>query len=207
VGKGTGLGLSAVAGIALSHGGGLTIRTGAGRGTTVTLHLAELPAIGARGPARTEAPGAPERPRGAPTANPPLNAAAGNGRGDGGRALVLVVDDERSLADMTADTVGRLGHQVLTTTSARQALELIRLRHGEIAHLVTDLNMPEMTGSELADAAKRIDPAITVTLVSGRSALAGVNGRTAIDNALEKPVARQQLAQVLKPAGTRRAGD
>jgi len=204
VGKGTGLGLSAVSGIALSHGGGMTITTGAGRGTVVALHLAELPAAAdgrRRGGRRAAAspPAAAPRASQAP-AEPSSNAHAEvSTTAETARALVLVVDDEHTVAQVTADSVGRLGHRTLTSTSATQALELVRARHREIAHLVTDLNMPEMTGSDLARAVKQIDPRIAVTLISGRTLLAQDSSAPAIDHTLQKPIAREQLTRILAP--------
>jgi CheY-like chemotaxis protein len=141
------------------------------------------PALAATGPANTA----------------PANTAQGNTAPETGRALVLIVDDEQTVAQMTADAVGRLGHAALTTTSASQALDLVRARHGEIAHLVTDLNMPEMTGSDLAQAVKQIDREITVTLISGRTPLADERSPGAIDHLLEKPIARDKLARILAP--------
>ncbi|WP_200340442.1 ATP-binding protein [Rhodovibrio sodomensis] len=199
VGKGTGLGLSAVAGIALSHGGGLTITTGEGRGTEVTMHLAELPRTdAAASDSRPHAPKAAPDPHSAASApaDPPRAAA-------GERQLVLIVDDEQTVGQMTADAVRRLGRAVLTTTSANQALELVRTRGREIAHLVTDLNMPEMMGSELAQAVKQLDAEITVTLISGRTSLAAESRGASIDHVLDKPIAREKLAHIL----TAGAGD
>jgi signal transduction histidine kinase/CheY-like chemotaxis protein len=198
VGKGTGLGLSAVSGIALSHGGGLTITTGDGAGTVVTLHLAELPPTGTTAADKR----ASTLSAGAPTAAEPAAApapATGPSDAPADRQLVLIVDDEQTVAQMTADAVRRLGHSALTTTSASQALDLVRARHGEIAHLVTDLNMPEMTGSDLAQAVKQIDPAIAVTLISGRTPIAAERNTPSIDHVLDKPIAREKLAAILAP--------
>jgi PAS domain S-box-containing protein len=195
VGKGTGLGLSAVSGIALSHGGGLTITTGVGRGTVVTLHLAELPATGPRQAATAVNAGSTAQ-------SPPAHAAETTKAVPspaGGRHMVLIVDDEQTVAQMTADSIRRLGHSALTTTSVSQALDLVRARHGEIAHLVTDLNMPEMTGSDLAQAVKQIDGAIAVTLISGHTLSAGTHGAAWIDHVLEKPIVREKLAEILGP--------
>ena len=212
VGKGTGLGLSAVSGIALSHGGGLTITTGVGRGTVVTMHLAELPTTG---PSQANAPvHAPVNTPVNTPANVPVHAgataqrltaksvettAAAEPNVSGGRDMVLIVDDEQTLAQMTADSVRRLGRTALTTTSASQALDLVRARHGEIAHLVTDLNMPEMTGSDLAQAVKQIDGAIAVTLISGHTLSAASAYTASIDHVLEKPIVREKLAEILGP--------
>ena len=195
VGKGTGLGLSAVSGIALSHGGGLTITTGVGRGTVVTLHLAELPATGPRQAATAVNAGSMAQ-------SPPAHAAETTKAVPspaGGRHMVLIVDDEQTVAQMTADSIRRLGHSALTTTSVSQALDLVRARHGEIAHLVTDLNMPEMTGSDLAQAVKQIDGAIAVTLISGHTLSAATHGAAWIDHVLEKPIVREKLAEILGP--------
>ena len=215
VGKGTGLGLSAVSGIALSHGGGLTITTGPDRGTVVTMYLAELPPTETRpagtwGGEATDAASDAARADPAPAAATPANTAPAHSATAtaatattttpaAGRELVLIVDDEHTVAQMTADAVRRLGHAALTTTSAGQALELVRARHGEIAHLVTDLNMPEMTGSDLAQAVKQIDGEITVTLISGRTPLTQDRSAGAIDHVLDKPIAREQLANILAP--------
>ncbi|MDZ7712665.1 MAG: ATP-binding protein [Rhodovibrio sp.] len=197
VGKGTGLGLSAVSGIALSHGGGLTITTGEGRGTVVTMHLAELPATGTRqADAPVNALSSAQSPP-AQAAEEPATAQPGP---SSSRNMVLIVDDEQTVAQMTADSVRRLGHAALTTTSASQALELVRARHGEIAHLVTDLNMPEMTGRDLAQAVKQIDSAIAVTLISGNTGLAAEGSTASVDHVLEKPIAREQLGQILAPS-------
>ena len=198
VGKGTGLGLSAVSGIALSHGGGLTITTGEGRGTLVTMHLAELPATATR---QADASVNALSPAQSPPAQPAEAPATAQPGPSGSRHMVLIVDDEQTVAQMTADSVKRLGHAVLTTTSASQALELVRARHGEIAHLVTDLNMPEMTGSHLAQAVKQIDSAIAVTLISGRTGLAAESLKASIDHVLDKPIAREKLAVILAPGG------
>jgi hypothetical protein len=184
-----------VSGIALSHGGGLTITTGVGRGTVVTMHLAELPATApsqANGPLNGPV-NAGSTPQSADTT------AVAEPNGSGGRDMVLIVDDEQTVAQMTADSVRRLGRTALTTTSASQALDLVRARHGEIAHLVTDLHMPEMTGSDLAQAVKQIDAAIAVTLISGHT-LSAASGYTAsIDHVLEKPIVREKLAEILGP--------
>ncbi|MBK1697471.1 ATP-binding protein [Rhodovibrio salinarum] len=192
VGKGTGLGLSAVSGIALSHDGGLTIRTGEGRGTEVTMHFAELaPTMGQSTDTRASLAAH------APVATTADRVAAVNDPTSDTRRLVLIVDDEQTVAQMTADTVIRLGRPALTTTSANRALEIVHDRHGEIAHLITDLNMPEMMGSDLAQAVKGIDPAIAITLISGRTPLAEGDPASAIDHVLQKPIARDQLERVL----------
>ncbi len=196
VGKGTGLGLSAVSGIALSHGGGLTITTGVGRGTVVTMHLAELPATG---PREADTPVNALSTAQSPPAESAEPTAAAQPSSSGGRHVVLIVDDEQTVARMTGDSVRRLGHTALTTTSANQALDLVRARHGEIAHLVTDLNMPEMTGNELAQAVKQIDDAIAVTLISGHTLSAAAGGTASIDHVLEKPIVREKLGEILGP--------
>jgi CheY-like chemotaxis protein len=196
VGKGTGLGLSAVSGIALSHGGGLTITTAVGRGTVVTMHLAELPA---NGPRQADQPINAGSTAQSPPAQSAETTAAAEPDTSSGRHIVLIVDDEQTVAQMTADSVRRLGHTALTTTSASQALDLVRARHGEIAHLVTDLNMPEMTGSDLAQAVKQIDGAIPVTLISGHTLSAAADGTATVDHVLEKPIVRQKLAEILGP--------
>jgi len=169
-GSGTGLGLSAVAGIALSHGGGLTIESAPGRGTRVVLHL---PQVGAdTDNAAPAAPSAPDRP------------------------AVLVVDDEKPVAEMIGDAIRRLGRRAITTTSPTQALQILERERHQIACVVTDLMMPEMIGSNLAEKVKQVAPEVMVVLCSGRSFLSHQVDNPAIDHVLEKPICRQALAAV-----------
>lgn len=145
-GKGTGLGLATVRGIAAQHRGFVTVESAVGRGTTFRVFL---PSTG---------PEAASGPRAA-TAHP----FATRGQGE----LVLVVDDEASIRDLSAAILSRSGYRVLTAANGHEALGLFRSRAVEISLVVIDLFMPEMDGSELAAALAVENPEVRLLFMSG----------------------------------------
>lgn len=81
-----------------------------------------------------------------------------------GRALVLLVDDEKEILDSLADQLGRT-YQVLASASPREALEILASR--EVAVVISDQRMPELTGTELLAEAARSRPAASRILLTG----------------------------------------
>jgi PAS domain S-box-containing protein len=144
---GTGLGLSVVHGIVAEHRGQLAVSSAPGRGTRfdVLLPLVGVPlALPAAG---TE----PER--------------AARVRGGGRR--VLVVDDDE-LMRMTLDAMlSRDGYAVRTCPGGQAALSMLSAAPDETDLLVTDFNMPGMTGLALAAEVRRRQAALPVILASG----------------------------------------
>ncbi len=81
--------------------------------------------------------------------------------------VVLVVDDDPLVLDVTASMLEDFGCQVLTAASGYEALEtLSNDRLVEI--LITDLNMPGMNGYELVEKAKELREELKVIAMSGR---------------------------------------
>jgi PAS domain S-box-containing protein len=142
--KGSGLGLSTVLGIVNEHQGFVTLKTEPGRGTTFRVHL---PA------ALTN----PEKP-GAPV---PLSAPRGNGE------LVLVVDDEPDVREVTSAILAHHGYRVLTAGDGAEAVTLLAPRSTEVKIVVTDLQMPHLDGASLASVVRRLNPAIRIIVMSG----------------------------------------
>lgn len=150
IGKGTGLGLSMVHGLAAQLGGGLTIDSMPGQGTTVTLWL-PISAVPVehqeQSPDRTDK--------------------------SVGRGVALLVDDEDLVRMSTADMLNDFGFEVVEAGSAEEALKL--LKSGNVPDLlVTDHLMPGMSGADLARAARVLHPVLPVLVVSGYAEVEGI---------------------------------
>ncbi len=170
IGKGTGLGLSMVHGLAAQLGGGLSIDSAVGIGTTIELWLpVSLAAIGAED--RDEAPTPLVR----------------------GRGIALLVDDEELVRMSTADMLVDLGYEVVEASSAEEALSL--LQGGvEPSLVVTDHLMPGMSGAQLARELRVLRPTLPVLIVSGYAEAEGLDPQVA---RLTKPFRNADLAQML----------
>lgn len=143
-GKGTGLGLSTVLGIVKRHGGFLEVISKLGKGSRFTIFLPTIE---------------PSSPAALPAPSPILP--SGNGR------VVLVVDDERVIRDITASTLKKNGYQVLTACDGTEGFALFTQHRSEISVVVTDMSMPYMDGAKMIRALFQIDPKVRVIAMSG----------------------------------------
>ncbi|MCC7272308.1 MAG: PAS domain S-box protein, partial [Alphaproteobacteria bacterium] len=146
VGKGTGLGLSMVHGLTEQSGGRLVLHSRKGAGTTAELWFPVVDAAAA--PAgRDRRPAAPAVAVGRPL-------------------VVLVVDDDALVLTNTAAMLEDLGHTALPASSGRDALAA--LAQGNAVDLViTDEAMPQMTGTQLAEAIGVEWPGLPIILATG----------------------------------------
>jgi CheY-like chemotaxis protein len=83
-------------------------------------------------------------------------------------SVVLVVDDERLIADTLSLILSQSGYKVLTAYDGKTALEIAR--SVPPALLITDVIMPGMTGIELAIMLVKVIPDCKVLLFSGQAA-------------------------------------
>jgi signal transduction histidine kinase len=144
-GKGTGLGLSTVHGIVHQSGGYIGVDSVVGRGTTFTIYLpriAELVSVTAA-PTRTPE----ELMRGTET--------------------VLLVEDEADVRQLSSEILKTCGYTVLETGDPLEALMIGEQRNGAIDLLLTDMVMPGMGGSELAERLAATNPKLRVLRMSG----------------------------------------
>ena len=81
--------------------------------------------------------------------------------------LVLVVDDDPMVLEVTASMLEEFGCEVTTAASGTDALQQLSANQ-RIEILITDINMPGMSGCELAERAKRMRNGLKVILLSGR---------------------------------------
>jgi signal transduction histidine kinase/ActR/RegA family two-component response regulator len=183
VGKGTGLGMSVVHGIVRSHLGGISIDSKVGRGTQVRIYL----------PAATGT---------AVAAAPQPSTTLGKGE------HILLVDDEDAIVRVMTRILERLGYRVSPFTNAVDALAAFRADGGAFDLVISDFEMPDATGLELARVIHGERPATPVILCSGRYRAdtvvdpdAGANVRRLIN----KPCSASVLSRVVRDVLDERA--
>ena len=121
-------------------------------------------------------------------------------------ATILVVDDERMFGEVIGQMLVEGGHRATVVNAASEALSVIEKGRYDI--LVTDLAMPNMSGCELAKAAKEIDPQLSVVLMTGFDSVQDRREieRSGIDLVLDKPIQHDRLLQAMSEAlGMRQA--
>jgi DNA-binding NtrC family response regulator len=116
---------------------------------------------------------------------------------DNAQRLVLVVDDETIILWGTASLLESLGYRALRANTGRAALEALRERP-EIGAVLTDFQMPKMSGVELAEAARQLRPNLPVVIATGHPTLQGSQGRPWVT--LAKPFTREELGDAVRRA-------
>lgn len=164
VGKGTGLGLSLVHGIVRSVGGDIRIESEPGRGTVVDVCL---PMTEERSAEPTAGPGVPVRR---------------------GHETILVVEDNPDIRSLTSKTLSQVGYSVREATSGLEALTALA-SGDQIALVVTDVIMPEMTGVALVQELRRRHARLPVLFITG----------DAPEHVLERQVLDARTALLAKP--------
>jgi two-component system, cell cycle sensor histidine kinase and response regulator CckA len=173
-GKGTGLGLSMVYGIVKQSGGYVWIDSEPGRGTRVRVYLPVA--------------------SGGPEAEEPAPAPAARVRG---RGTVLLVEDEETVRRIAERILVRGGYSVFTAGEGAEAVALSRQHAGTIHVLVTDLVMPRMNGSDLAQRLMAERPGLRVLFISGydRDAARTSGPLEAGTDFIEKPFSPELLLE------------
>ncbi len=175
VGKGTGLGLSTVYSILKSHDGFAVVQSEVGAGTSFQIFL---PVTAKPAEVRSDAPH--------------LQVRAGAGE------LVLVVDDEAFILEATQATLEDAGYRVLTAASGQDALDVCAAHPGEVAAVITDLVMPEMSGLATIRALRSAYPHLPIIAASG---VADGQAQEALDAGarrfLSKPFTAEALCAAL----------
>jgi signal transduction histidine kinase/CheY-like chemotaxis protein len=177
VGRGTGLGLSQTYGVARQSGGTVRVDTKLGRGTTVTVYLPRATA----GAAAT-----------------PIEAAAGPQglRRDG---VVLVVDDDPDVRELTVALLESLGYAVTAAESGRAALEILE-RGARVDLMLIDYAMPEFNGVETVRLVRAQRPELPILLMTGYADTGALEGEAGRDGILKKPFTLAELAARIEDA-------
>ncbi|HEU4604183.1 MAG TPA: response regulator, partial [Steroidobacteraceae bacterium] len=140
-GEGTGLGLSVVHGIVESHQGFIDLKSSRARGTAVHVYL----------PAE-ESSEEPARTSSIPT-----------GRGE----HLMYVDDEEGLVELMEIALTKLGYRFVGFTNPVAALDAFAAHPDDIDVVITDIAMPQMSGTQLAKRVREIRSNTPIIMTSG----------------------------------------
>jgi two-component system cell cycle sensor histidine kinase/response regulator CckA len=144
MGKGTGLGLASAYGIIRNHSGIINVYSEKERGTTFNIYL---PISDKAIPEEIHLPDEIMT----------------------GTETILLVDDEETILRIGEEILERLGYQVLTAKSGDEAIHIYEQYHEQIALVILDMIMPDISGGDIFDRLKIIDHRVTVLLSSGYS--------------------------------------
>ncbi len=172
--EGTGLGLSVAHGIIKKHKGSIDITSHPGRGTIISLYF---PIIKTQETEKKE----------------PKKIV-------GGTEHILLVDDEPQITEFLTVVLKRLGYSITAFTDSLLAVQYFRENSDGVDLIITDMTMPNMTGSELSREVLSIRPELPIILATGYSenfdrekAL-----RLGIREFLAKPLKRDVLAHAIR---------
>ena len=170
VGKGSGLGLAQAYGFVKQSGGGIRIDTIVGEGTSIRVYL---PRVEDGTSAVHEAP---------------HMTACGLGRLPGGQSVLLVVDDDTAVREVTTTRLAEAGHAVREAGSGLAGLASLEADPC-VDLVVLDFAMPGMNGAEVATEIRKRWPSLPILFVTGyadTTALMKV-GAVGADSIVQKP--------------------
>ncbi|QJE01645.1 PAS domain-containing protein [Massilia forsythiae] len=116
--------------------------------------------------------------------------------GDGTVLKVLLVEDETTIRDNTRDMIEYLGHEVIAVASAEEAMPHLSR---DVNVLLTDLQLPGIQGTDLAQLARAQFPDIAVLLASGYGGTVAIPGVRALPKPYTLEMLGEALAELVKP--------
>ena len=175
-GKGSGLGLSIVRGIVVDHGGVIELDSALDRGTEFRIWL---PAIDKASLDAAD------------------QSSAVQVYGDG--QIAVFVDDEQAIVSLGEERLAELGFEPHTFTSSIDALRHIENNASRIGLLITDVSMPELSGTELATRARSLCPDLPIIFVTAFSTREVVQTAAQLGSCevLKKPLRARRLADAI----------
>jgi signal transduction histidine kinase len=175
VGQGTGLGLATVHGIVTAAGGGMSVQSTPGVGTTIRAFYPASEGLASADTATAVAAGAA-------------------GRGE----TILVVEDEPAVLRVVTRILQRNNYSVLAARTGTEALATDR----EFDLLLTDAVLPGISGLELADRVRQTRPQASVLLMSGYNPDLAGSGRALPGDIplVQKPFTERALLEAIREA-------
>jgi PAS domain S-box-containing protein len=149
VNQGTGLGLAVVHGIVKGHGGVISVTSAIGEGTLFTIYFPATDIL-------------PEN-----VTTTWADAAVAAGSVEPIAAHIIYVDDDEALVYLVKRLLDRRGFRVSAFTDQRSALDALRDDPYGVSLLITDYNMPGMSGLDVAREARDIRSDLPIAVASG----------------------------------------
>lgn len=175
IGKGTGLGLSTVIGIIKSHGGFVKVYSEVGVGTQFQIYF---PAVDI------------------PETLPIVESSLPKGYGE----LILVVDDEMAIREITKASLEAYNYQAITASNGIEAVAIYAEHHDRISVVLTDMMMPSMDGPTTIRTLQKINPDVKIIAVSGLASSDKMvqSAGTGVKTFLSKPYTTQELLESIE---------
>ncbi len=149
-GKGTGLGLAVVHGILQSHGARIKVRSKPGKGTIFIIYFPVAKPVVGHASAKKKNTEVPDVEGGT-------------------RAAVLFADDEQAIRDLVKSYLEKFGYRITTCKNGEEAWKTFRSDPQQWDLVVTDQNMPKMTGMDLIEKIRKTRTDIPIILATGYS--------------------------------------
>ncbi|MDQ1331305.1 MAG: two-component system, cell cycle sensor histidine kinase and response regulator CckA, partial [Thermodesulfobacteriota bacterium] len=143
IGRGAGLGLASVYGIIKNHGGFITVYSEKGKGSTFNIYL----------PASEKLKKDDEKKETESRIS--------------GTGTILFVDDEKMIVDVGRAILKKLGYTVIAANAGKEAVDIYEKNRDKIDLVILDMIMPDMSGSEVFERIRSINPDVKVLLSSG----------------------------------------
>ncbi|MTJ12254.1 response regulator [Anabaena sp. UHCC 0187] len=175
IGEGTGLGLSTVIGTIKNHNGFINVDSEVGKGSKFQVFL---PSVN-----QEITPLEPEHEE-------PCQ-----GQGE----LILVVDDEPQILEVTKTILENYNYQTITAINGREAIGIYAQYQDQIKVVLMDMMMPEMDGTAAIRSLKKINPQVPIIACSGRDIqnMLEANNENQVPAILSKPYTNQELLEKL----------
>ena len=175
IGKGTGLGLSTALGIIKNHGGFVNVYSEVGKGTQFQVYLPSSAKVEIEPPCLE------------------LKSIRGNGE------LILVVDDEAAIREITKSTLETYNYRVLTASDGVEGVAIYAQHQQEISVVLLDMMMPWMDGAIAIRTLQKINPHVKIIAMSGLLSNQNIaeSAGTGVKGFLSKPCTARELLQAI----------